>query len=143
MGAAQTIKGGRKVRNKDLSLTEPYESLSETENAYDRMHENNQRSAFEAVSSHPTPYQNTREDNQASLERSSSLKVVTPKARHTHVTTSSSQSNIQGRSNSPSPSRRNANSKNRSTRSANGVNSPHASGPSASLLEPGLFLDAF
>ena len=148
MGAGHATKSGRKIRNRDVTTTESFDQSSETENSSEIILENNQRSTFEAVLPHSTPQLHTDNARRSSLERSSSLKSATLKTRHSKVSTSSSQSNIPGRSNSPSPSRRNvSNSKskssqgnNNSSHSANAVNSfSHSTGPYSNSVDPGLY----
>ena len=145
MGAGHATKSGRKIRNRDVTPTEPYDQSSETENPSERILENNQRSTFDAVLPHST-LQHTDNARRSSLERSSSSKSATTKTRHSKVSTTSSQSNMAGRSNSPSPSRRTvSNSNNKSSQgnsnsshSANAVNSfSQSTGPYANAVDSG------
>ena len=139
MGAGHATKSGRKIRNNGPSLIESQSHLGEVV-ASDSILDNKQNSEFEAVlSSEAASNKSTDGINHSGLERTSSLKTLTPKSRHSKVTTSSSRSNIPSRSDSPSPpSRNSANSSGLLHHSANAVNSfAHPTKPSANSMEPG------
>ena len=142
MGAGHATKGGRKLRNKDVSLTESLSQAGEEAITSDSMIDHHPKSAFDAgLSSNSASHQNTEEDKHSALKRTSSLKTIVPKTRTSNVTASSSRSNIPSRCDSTSPPKDNsANSNCVSQRRANAVNFYSQSlGPLANSTEQGTF----
>ena len=107
-GAGHTTASGRKNKNRDSNLTESGNQATENRNSPEKSTDN--------LNAHSITHQNSEEDVSFSLERASSLKSVKPKTRRSKLSSSTSQSNIPGRSNSPSPSRKNTSNLNNRTK---------------------------
>ena len=134
MGAGHATKTGRKVRNREFTQKDNYETANENENIAEKQIERNQRQSFEGNISNSVAHHS--KDRHPSLERSSS-KSLASKQRVYNITTRSSHSNAPARSTSPSPSRKNTGTqKNKYSDDGEAVNSfSNSLGPTSNSAE--------
>ena len=130
-GAGHSTASGRKTKNRESTPIETDHVTTDNRNASENSADNQRSQSI--------VHDNSEEDVPFSLERASSLKSVKPKSRRSKLSTSTSQSNIPGRSDSPSPSRKNVsnlNSKSKhNSKSSRSANVGRSSSPTESQPE--------
>ena len=136
MGAGHATKTGRKVRNREFTQKENYDTANENENIAEKQIERNQRQSFETNISNSVAHHS--KDRHPSQERTSS-KSLASKQRVYNITTRSPHSNAPARSTSPSPSRKNTcTQKNKYSDDGDAVNSySNSLGPTSNSAEQG------
>ena len=136
MGAGHATKTGRKVRNREFTQKDNYDTANENENIAEKQIERNQRQSFDGNISNSVAHHS--KDRHPSQEKSSS-KSLASKQRAYNITTRSPHSNAPARSTSPSPSRKNTcTQKNKYSDDGDAVNSySNSLGPTSNSAEQG------